>query len=142
LLGSAAAQLELRLRCGPGTYVRVLGEDLARALGTCGHVQRLRREWVAPFAEYPMTTLDALESGAVSLPAALLSVSAALPQLPAVALEATAAKRLLHGQSVANPRRALVGSVLLLDSAGRCLGLGEACAAGRIAPKRLFVRPV
>src|SRR5215469_8925401 len=33
-----AAALELETVCSKGTYVRVLAEDIARALGTCGHV--------------------------------------------------------------------------------------------------------
>ena len=37
---------ELVFRClvSKGTYVRVLGEDMAKALGTCGHLKALRRE--------------------------------------------------------------------------------------------------
>ena len=36
-------KLILRLHCGKGFYVRSLARDLARALGTLGHVERLRR---------------------------------------------------------------------------------------------------
>ena len=35
--------IRLRLHCGKGFYVRSLARDLARALGTRGHVQALRR---------------------------------------------------------------------------------------------------
>ena len=35
--------LGLSLHCGKGFYVRSLARDLARALGTCGHVKMLRR---------------------------------------------------------------------------------------------------
>ena len=37
------AQLELTALCSKGTYIRVLAEDIARPLGTCGHVSALRR---------------------------------------------------------------------------------------------------
>ena len=43
-----------------GTYVRTLAEDIARALGTCGHVTALRRNWVEPFEEERMQTLEAV----------------------------------------------------------------------------------
>ncbi len=48
--------LDLVCECAKGTYIRVLGEDIARALGTCGHLTRLRRAWVEPFRDMPMVT--------------------------------------------------------------------------------------
>lgn len=36
-------EITLQVRCGKGFYVRSLARDLARALGTCGHVRELRR---------------------------------------------------------------------------------------------------
>ena len=43
------AAIDLVCECAKGTYIRVLGEDIARALGTCGHLTRLHRAWVEPF---------------------------------------------------------------------------------------------
>ncbi len=40
----------LRLHCGKGFYVRSLARDLARALGTLGYVQHLRRTASGPFS--------------------------------------------------------------------------------------------
>jgi len=40
----------LRLHCGKGYYVRSLARDLARALGTLGHVMQLRRTASGPFS--------------------------------------------------------------------------------------------
>src|SRR5207237_1013128 len=37
LLRLETAGLELEILCSKGTYVRALAEDLAQALGTCGH---------------------------------------------------------------------------------------------------------
>ena len=36
-------EIDIRVRCGPGTYVRVLAEDIGVALGTCAHLSALRR---------------------------------------------------------------------------------------------------
>src|SRR6202022_141589 len=67
LLTSSASHLELEVLCSKGTYVRTLAEDIAKALGTCGHVQSLRRVYVEPFGDAPMETLEsiarALEAG-------------------------------------------------------------------------------
>ena len=38
--------LRLLVECGPGTYIRSLGRDLARALGSVGHLRALRRTQV------------------------------------------------------------------------------------------------
>lgn len=43
VLGIREGEIDLRVRCGKGFYVRSLGRDLARALGTCGHLRSLRR---------------------------------------------------------------------------------------------------
>ncbi|EQD57062.1 tRNA pseudouridine synthase B, partial [mine drainage metagenome] len=60
LLGQNGASLELETHCSKGTYVRVLAEDIARALGTCGHVTALRRLSVEPFEREPMQTLESI----------------------------------------------------------------------------------
>ena len=39
----SAQHLQLTVTCSKGTYVRVLAEDIAKALGTVGHLTALRR---------------------------------------------------------------------------------------------------
>ncbi len=62
LEGWNSLELALRAVCSKGTYVRVLAEDIARALGSCGHVAVLRRLWVEPYGEEQMVSLQALEA--------------------------------------------------------------------------------
>src|SRR6185369_8135678 len=59
-----AESIELEVCCSKGTYVRTLAEDIARALGTCGHVSLLRRLHVEPFEGEPMVTLEAVTAAA------------------------------------------------------------------------------
>jgi tRNA pseudouridine(55) synthase len=54
------AHLRLRVRCGRGTYIRVLAEDIARALGTEGHLVALRREQSGGFSLDGALTASAL----------------------------------------------------------------------------------
>ncbi|NBU24947.1 MAG: hypothetical protein EBS39_04910 [Gammaproteobacteria bacterium] len=143
--GGLPATLDCRVTCGKGTYVRVLAEDLARALGTVGHVALLRRERVEPFDPAGLVTLEALEAAAAagdlaSLP--WLSPDEALGHLPAVDLDAEGERRLLHGQPVAVPTAdwATGQRVRLRGSKGRFLGLGAVSGPGRVAPKRLVAR--
>jgi tRNA pseudouridine55 synthase len=139
LLALEPAALELDLLCSKGTYVRVLAEDLALALGTLGHVSALRRLYVEPFAEEPMHTLESLELAATrgAWPA-LLPADRPLAHLPAVRLTGASAARLLQGQSVAAETGGASGRVRLYDPSGAFLGLGEADASGAVQPRRLL----
>ncbi len=49
VLAVREAEIDLRIHCGKGFYVRSLGRDLARALGTVGHLTVLRRVKNGPF---------------------------------------------------------------------------------------------
>ncbi|MDE2261393.1 MAG: tRNA pseudouridine(55) synthase TruB [Gammaproteobacteria bacterium] len=133
--------VELDVLCSKGTYVRTLAEDIARSLGTCGHVSALRRTWVEPFDADSMQTLDevtrACEGGAG---AQLLPADQPLGHLAAVALEAWQADRIAHGQEVVVLRSPPPGRTRLYDAEGRFLGLGESDGRGLVRPRRLFVR--
>ena len=140
LLGRAGDTLDCRVVCGKGTYVRVLAEDIAVALGTVGHVAELRREQVAPFDPSKLVTLAALEAGARPV---LVAPSEALPHLKAVRLGSVACGRLVQGQVVDAPEtlRTALGTVVRVEGPeGEFLGLGRVAAPGRIAPKRLVAQ--
>lgn len=49
LVAARGALLDVRVACSAGTYVRVLAEEIGRALGTAAHLASLRREAVGPF---------------------------------------------------------------------------------------------
>lgn len=133
-------ELDCRVECGKGTYVRVLAEDIAAALGTVGHVSSLRRERVEPFPPEAMISLAELERrlDAGETPP-LLAPAAAVPHLPAIELEAQDARRILSGQQVSLTSHALpVGQrVRITGPLGVFLGIGQVASPGRLAPKRL-----
>lgn len=134
--------VELDVLCSKGTYVRTLAEDIARALGTCGHVTALRRSWVEPFEQERMQTLEAVTLACEQGSLELLPVDRPLEHLPAVALEASQADRIGHGQEVALGRSPPPGKVRLYDPGKRFLGLGESDGRGKVRPRRLFADPV
>jgi tRNA pseudouridine55 synthase len=133
-----ATSLELEASCSKGTYVRVLAEDLAQRLGTCGHVTSLRRLSVEPFASAAMHTLEALElAGRDQRLPPLLPADWPLGHLPAVQLSERDAVRVQHGQPVA-VAPAAEGRVRLYDAAGAFLGIGALDSAGTVRPRRLL----
>jgi tRNA pseudouridine55 synthase len=138
-VSQAEQSVELDVLCSKGTYVRTLAEDIARSLGTCGHVTALRRSWVEPFEEESMVTLEAVtracEEGAAP---ALLPADRPLEHLPAVLLDAWQADRIGHGQEVILVRSPPPGRVRLYGPSRRFLGLGESDGRGKVRPRRLF----
>jgi tRNA pseudouridine55 synthase len=89
-------------RCGKGAYMRALARDLARALGTVGHVAKLRRVAVGPFTETMAISLAdfvALGHSAAALEH-VLPVETVLDDIPALAVTESEADRLRRGQPV------------------------------------------
>jgi tRNA pseudouridine55 synthase len=136
---AAVHEIELEALSSKGTYIRVLAEDIARALGSCGHVTALRRLYVEPFASGQMVTLESLSERAArgELPE-LLPADFPLQHLPAVRLAGSAARRLSNGERVAADAAAAHARVRLYDEAGVFLGLGETDAEGGVQPRRLL----
>jgi tRNA pseudouridine55 synthase len=135
------SSLDLVCESSKGTYIRVLGEDIARALGTLGHLIRLRRSWVEPFRGMPMVTLDvALEGAASGL--GLLPPDAALQAVPRATLDDAQVSAVRHGQAVrcdTEPRVEVGRRVRLYGPDSAFLGLAEALPEGQLQPRRLIL---
>lgn len=137
LLAQTPGRLMLRTLCSKGTYIRTLAEDLARALGSCGYVSQLRREYVEPFGDQPMVTLSDFEAGTGA--PALLPTDSAIPQLPAMVLSATQTAAIRHGQTVSwGGQATAAGAVRLYDERQQFFGLGTIDIAGILSARRLF----
>ncbi len=149
LLGFEGERVELETVCSKGTYVRVLAEDFAKALGTCGHVTALRRVYVEPFAAEPMETLESIaEARLQDRWPRVLPADWPLHHLPKISVSAAQLPRLMHGQAIpvsaadatADPRLNAAPRIRLYDGTGSFLGIGESDGRGNVQPRRLFVR--
>jgi len=144
LRGRSEDALELTCECTKGTYIRVLGEDIARALGTCGHLTSLRRSWVEPFRDQPMVPFEAVQGGQTPLPA-LLPPDHALGALAAADLTEPQVVTLRRGQAVLPevPVGVPVGRrARAYGPGGVFLGLAEVLPDGRLQPRRLLLPDV
>ncbi len=96
------ATLSFDVTCSKGTYVRTLGEDIAAALGTTGHLEALRRTDVggalSRLVSHPLESLERLADDLGALDALLLPPDTILQDRPALTLTAAATAALLHGQ--------------------------------------------
>jgi tRNA pseudouridine55 synthase len=96
----ACDRLGLTVRCSKGTYIRVLAADIARALGTVGHLAELRRTAVGPFTTdqaWPVERLQATPKPQWPL----LTVRRALAGLQAFAVAPDALAHLRCGRQAA-----------------------------------------
>ena len=83
-----------------GTYIRSLARDIARALGTLGHVTYLRRTKAGPFHEAQAISLDKLNEIANGAPLndVILPLEAGLDDIPALSLSRTDAQAVRQGR--------------------------------------------
>ena len=86
-----------------GTYIRSLARDIARALGSVGHVTCLRRITAGPFDLSSAIALDKLAEAAKgrTLERHLLPLRAGLDDIPALALDPDQAGALRQGRVLA-----------------------------------------
>jgi tRNA pseudouridine55 synthase len=96
-------ELTLSASVSKGTYIRSLGRDIARALGTVGHLSYLRRTRAGPFGLESAISLDFLQelAKARDLTRAVLPLEAALDDIPALPVTPDQARLLRHGQRLA-----------------------------------------
>jgi tRNA pseudouridine55 synthase len=141
LVASRGDSLDLVCECAKGTYIRVLGEDIARTLGTLGHLTRLRRTWVEPFRDLPMVSFDTALAGAADA-SGLLKPEAALHGHPEAWVTAEQVVALRHGQAVRSEVRSPAAGrrVCLYGPGGVFLGLAEPMPEGWLQPRRLMIQ--
>jgi tRNA pseudouridine55 synthase len=146
LLGMPDADhAELSVTCGKGTYIRSLARDLAEALGTVGHVARLRRIAVGPFGEKDMISLEMLEElrhkapGGNAMEGVLRPLETVLDGIPALAVKDAEAQRLRQGQKVLlrGASAPIAQDAVLVMWGRKPLGICS-IEKGALTPKRLF----
>jgi tRNA pseudouridine55 synthase len=102
LLESSPDSVTLSAIVSKGTYIRSLARDIARELGTAGHVTYLRRTRAGPFDIERAISLDFLEQAAKAqqLDGAVVPLQAALDDIPALPVTPDQARLLRHGQKL------------------------------------------
>lgn len=61
--GGERIEIDIRVTCGPGTFIRAIARDCGERLGIGGHLSALRRTRVAPFDLSQAISVDDLKSG-------------------------------------------------------------------------------
>ena len=133
--------LRISVGCSKGTYIRVLAEDIGKALGCGGYLMALRRTGIRDLGLEDSIDLDALgEMDEAARTARLLPVDRLVEVLPAIYLDRQASQRIVNGLAVSEASQ-ITGLVRLYDSTGAFMGIGESRSDGTLIPKRLVSQP-
>ncbi len=102
VIAVTADEATLSARVSKGTYIRSLARDLARALGTVGHVTMLRRVKAGPFTLESAISLDKLGEAAKrrTLERHLLPLTAGPDDIPALPVTPDQAGALRQGRKL------------------------------------------
>lgn len=131
-------KLRVTVKCSKGTYIRVLAEDIGRALGCGAFMSELRRTDTSNFGIAEALTLGRLgEMTAEQRDACLLPVDVLVAELPEVVLDGDSAYYLKRGNPVWVAKQKERGAVRLYDDMGIFLGVGVIMDDGKVAPRRL-----
>ncbi|WP_436407403.1 tRNA pseudouridine(55) synthase TruB [Agromyces litoreus] len=95
--GDGWLDLDVRVACSSGTYVRALARDLGAALGLGGHLTALRRTRIGAFDVAEAGELEGLDAAA----ARIAPAEAARRVLPEVRVDADEVRDLRHGKRIA-----------------------------------------
>ena len=108
------------MTCGKGVYVRSFVRDVAKAMGTLGHVSVLRRTRVGAFTEARAISLEALSDLAYSDVAQLQMhpVETALDDIPALAIGEADMARIRSGQAIPVRGTAFATAEAMMEDAG------------------------
>ena len=110
--------IDVRVVCSSGTYIRALARDLGTDLGVGGHLTALRRTRIGPFEVADALPLDETLTDRMLDPAVV-----ATELFPRVDLDATQAAELASGKRIALP--GVGGPVAAVGPDGRLVGLVE-----------------
>ena len=141
LLTFSSPELTIRVRCSKGTYIRVLGEDIGKALGCGAHLTALRRTGLGTIDLAQSHTLPSLEDRA-DVAACLLPLDALLGSLHRIDLSPPLAARFLQGQRLSIAKEGIEVPAECTEARiyhdGQLAGVAAITPEGLLAPKRLI----
>lgn len=140
LLARVADEIELKVACSKGTYIRTLVEDLGKVLGCGASVTALRRTVAGPFALSDAFTFDELAqrvsaSGEIG-EGVLRPMDSVLTAWPAINLSEDVGAKFCRGQAIRVEQVASDGWVRVYGREKEFFGFG-AVSAGTLHAKRV-----
>jgi tRNA pseudouridine55 synthase len=134
--------LSITVKCGKGTYIRVLAEDIGEALGCGACLAVLRRTAVGGFQlSDGAITLEALQAVApAARHARLMPVDSLVASLPRIDLDPAQMRQILTGRGIECYDAPVAGLTRVYGPERDFLGIAQVQASGRIVPQRLVAQ--
>ena len=137
----AENEYQLTVRCSKGTYIRVLLEDIAAAMGQKGTMSALRRVAAGVYTEADAHTLEEIQAakneGPAALEALMLPVESVFGSLPLLTVAPKVEQHLYNGCPTSR-YPAADGRYRVRNEAGQFLGLAN-IVGGVLKVEKLFV---
>lgn len=95
-------EVSFRVRCGSGTYIRTLADDIAGALGGRAHLTELRRTAIGSLSVDDASTLDHLTQAGGDAADRVISMAEGLRDMRRVVVSGEVAVAVGHGSVFAN----------------------------------------
>ena len=140
LVSFTGSQAVLDARVTKGTYIRVLADDIGRALGSFAHLSALRRTEVGDLRladAVPFAVIDDPQKTVAERRSYLKGADFLLQGLPEVVLGQSEAERLVQGQRIA-AHSALRGLARAYGPNRWLLGVVEIDERGTLHPSRMI----
>lgn len=135
----AENEYQLTVRCSKGTYIRVLLEDIAEALGQKGTMSALRRIAAGVYTEVDAHTIEEIQAAkdAGTLESLLLPVESVFESLPLLVVDSRVEQHLYNGCPTSR-YPAADGRYRVRNAEGKFLGLANV-VQGVLKVEKLFV---
>jgi len=139
VLSVVLPRVTFRVVCSPGTYIRVLCENIGETLGVGGCMEQLQRTQVGPFSLENSFTLEEIKKNieAQNLSGMLLASSLLVQHLPEVQLEGAQLTALCLGQKLKSDRPE-IGISRVMNAQGRLCAIVENLPEGILKPRKVF----
>ncbi len=129
-------EFDLEMTCSTGTYVRSLGRDLARSLGSQAIMTDLTRSSIGPFGISDSISVDDLKTlDRNSLEQHLLSPFMAISDAPVIRLSPELVKMICNGRFIDDPTNGEHPWLGCTDESGKPIAVLKRNDDGQLRPK-------
>jgi tRNA pseudouridine55 synthase len=136
ILQYAYPEVELAIDCGSGTYIRALGRDLAKALGTVAVMSALVRTAIGHFSLDDAMAFDSMASQSIG--ERVLPATAAVAMLPQITLDEIELRDVLAGKTIGRSAVQTNREVAVLDASGQLRAILRQKSEDRLHPEICF----
>ncbi len=144
IISYAYAEIEIKVVCSSGTYIRSLARDIGETLKTSGYLSALRRTAIGQFSVEQALDLEKLSTGLHQ--GCLQTTSTLVQHLPSITLAPDNVAQYMQGRSVKINKEELrnfslpTAPIATFDSDGNVLGVSiYALATSLLSPKTILV---